>query len=88
MEETLNKAIIRDPNGSLIPFHSPRLVLLDYEEPPTGMGVVNEEIFYLAKELGGNTFCHNLTEIGNVVGGLTKTSVAKRIRRIADAYNN
>lgn len=88
VEDTLSRAIIRDPNGTLTPFHSPRLILLDHEEPPPGMGDVNEKIFCLAGELNGDTFCHNLTEIGNAVGGLTKTSVAKRIRRIADTYTS
>jgi hypothetical protein len=88
VDETLNRAIIRDSNGTLTPFHSPRLVLLNYEEAPHRMGSVNEEIFYLARELNGDTFCHNLTEIGEAVGNLTKNSVSKRIKRIADACTN
>jgi hypothetical protein len=82
VEEALGAGLIRDANGKMAYFDSPRLVLLTLK-PSAYLRGLNLEIFNMARKMNGNTFRYSLDEMAKEFG-LSKTAVAKRIRRISD----
>lgn len=83
VNDALSGGVIRDPNGHLAFFNSPRIAFV-HSEPPAAatIGETNLVIFHLARQVEAGSFKYSLTEIGKKVGGLTKGAVAHRLNYI------
>jgi len=84
VDEAVNRGIIRDPNGTVSPINSPRLRLLGIEDTKSNLEGRELDLLQMATELERNVFRYSLSEMGEKLGGLSKTAVSKRIKRIAD----
>jgi len=83
VEEAVNNGVIKDHNAKSAFFNSPRIELLELNNP-SSLNETNLRIWQLARDTVDGRFRYSLKEIGDLTGGLSKISVAKRIRRIVD----
>jgi len=87
IDECMESGLIRDPNGKICFFNSPRLRLLEL----TNHGSLTDkdlEIYRLARELNGQQLTYSLDQIAKLVGLPSNIAVAKRIKRIVDSLEN